>query len=350
MSDAPTVSKAVVAAFPVEGAAPLDVLAGLPLVLRAVLVAQKGGAQWIAVATSEDARAEVERVCADPRVRASLQLVTADSAAEAERKAIALAGAEYVLSRHHVVAGVNVRDASGRREAFRLLFEACRKPVDGLVSRHLNRHVSIFVSKRIVDTSITPNAISVVNFLLGVIAAGCAAMGGYAPMLVGAVLFQCNSILDGVDGELARVRFQGSKLGEWLDTISDDACNVMFYIGVGFGARAMGLAPLDWFGFAAAGLGVFTSVLYYAELVHLGAGDFYALQVQPVAQGFIGSVVGLFRLLLKKDFFILLFTVMALFGVLPWAAAVAVVGTGLTAVNAIARTVRWLGARRPEAA
>jgi phosphatidylglycerophosphate synthase len=342
---------AVVLATPVAGAAPTERLAGVPLVLRAVLTVQKQKVGRIVVVTSDAEREGVARACADPRVKVPVEVIVAASNEEGERTAAATLGGPIVTARYDEIAAagatVAVRDDAGKREAVRLLFEACRKSVDGVVSRHLNRHVSIFVSKRIVNTSITPNAISVINFFLGVAAAASVAVGGYLPMLVGAVLFQLNSILDGVDGELARVRFQGSKLGEWLDTISDDVCNVMFYAGLGLGCRAMGLEMLSWMGFAAAGLGIFTSALYYLELVQLGAGDFYALSAPEPQPGVVGAVVRFFTLVLKKDFFILLFTVMALFGVLPWAAAVALLGTSITAINAISRTVRWTLRRRP---
>ncbi len=55
----------------------------------------------------------------------------------------------------------------GKERAFYELFEACRKPLDGVVSRNLNRHISIFISKRIVHTPLTPNMMSVFTFLLG---------------------------------------------------------------------------------------------------------------------------------------------------------------------------------------
>jgi hypothetical protein len=119
----------------------------------------------------------------------------------------------------------------------------------------------------------------------------------------------------------------------------------MFYTGIGYGAQAAGLHDIAWMGFAAAGLGTLTSLLYYAELLRLGAGDFYALQWEAPKPGFIGQVEGFFRLILKKDFFILLFTVMAACSVLPWAAPIALIGTSLTAVNAVTSSVRWLNKR-----
>ncbi len=247
------------------------------------------------------------------------------------------------------VAGWTARATSpeGRRRAVRELFEACRKPVDGIVARHLNRHVSIFVSKRIVALPVTPNFVSAITFLIGVLAAVLASRGGYVPMLAGALCFQLNSILDGVDGELARVRFQFSKLGEWLDTVSDDLSNVLFYIGVGLGTAHMGgHATIAWMGWAAAAGGIGTSAMYYAELVRLGSGDFYALSWSEAPKGAAGAVYTVIRYVTKKDFFILLFVAMAALGVLPWALPIMLAGTTVTFVSATVRTARWAFGKR----
>lgn len=241
-------------------------------------------------------------------------------------------------------------EPAGRRRAVEALFDACRKPVDGLVSRHLNRHVSIFLSKRLVDTPITPNMTSVVTFLFAIAGAACVAQGGYVPMLVGAALFQWNSILDGVDGELARVRFQQSRLGQWVDTVSDDLSSLVFYGGLIVGSAALPHGTL----LAIAGAVAMASLVgmaaqYYVELVRMGSGDFYSLEwdfkKQP-KKTFFGRVADLFSLVLKKDAFIFCYLVMAVFGVLPWALAAAAVGHFIAFAAATARTIGRAAKRR----
>jgi hypothetical protein len=60
-------------------------------------------------------------------------------------------------------------------------------------------------------------------------------------MVAGFACQQIQSILDGCDGELARVRMQQSKLGAWLDTFVDDVLNVLITVAIGVGvARAGG--------------------------------------------------------------------------------------------------------------
>jgi 1L-myo-inositol 1-phosphate cytidylyltransferase / CDP-L-myo-inositol myo-inositolphosphotransferase len=213
-------------------------------------------------------------------------------------------------------------DQESRRRAFERLFEACRKPVDGLVARHLNRHISLFLSKRLVGTKVTPNMVSVVTLLLGVLAGVSVAQGGYLPILLGAFLWQWNSILDGVDGELARVRFEHSRLGQWLDTISDDFSNVVFWGALGFGSAALPWGRwLSLSGFVAAGANFAMAAVYYVQMIKMGSGDVYDIiggAQRSDAVGWRGKVETAVRYVTKKDFFVLLCLVLALLGVLPY--------------------------------
>jgi phosphatidylglycerophosphate synthase len=243
-------------------------------------------------------------------------------------------------------------EPAGRRRAFDALFDACRKSVDGLVSRHLNRHVSIAISKRIVETGLTPNMTSVITFFFALGGAACVAQGSYAGLLAGAFLFQWNSILDGVDGELARVRFQQSKLGQWIDTVADDVSSLVFYGGLAIGCAAHPHAR--WLQGAAAIAMVSLvgmAAQYYVELARLGSGDFYSLEwgfQKAPKKTFLERAAEGIALLLKKDFFIFLYLVMAVFGVLPWALPIAALGHAVAFGAATSRTIgRALRRGRP---
>lgn len=224
-------------------------------------------------------------------------------------------------------------DPQGRRRAFEQLFEACRKPVDGIVARHINRHISLFMSKRLVGTPVTPNIISGVTLLLGMLAGVSVARGGYGPILLGAFLWQWNSILDGVDGELARVRFEHSRLGQWLDTLSDDLSNIVFWAALGLAAADLPYGRwLSICGFVAAGSNLGMAAVYYVQMIAMGSGDVYDIIGAPKrsdATGLRGAIETVLRYVSKKDFFVLFCLVLALFGVLPYVLPVlAVFGVG----------------------
>jgi len=108
------------------------------------------------------------------------------------------------------------------------------KPTDGIFAR-MNRKVSIPISRQIIPFPITPNMVSL--FTLGVsFAAGVfLALGGYWNMLMGAVLSWLASVLDGCDGEVARLKLQESDFGCWLETVCDYLYYLFIFTGLTIG-------------------------------------------------------------------------------------------------------------------
>ena len=105
------------------------------------------------------------------------------------------------------------------------------KPTDGIFAR-MNRRVSIPISRQLIKFPITPNMVSLFTLALSIVAAGFFALGGYGNCIVGAVLGVWGSILDGCDGEVARLKLQASEFGCWLDTICDYTYYVITFAGI----------------------------------------------------------------------------------------------------------------------
>jgi len=61
------------------------------------------------------------------------------------------------------------------------------------------------------------------------------ALGGYWNMLTGAVLGWLSSVLDGCDGEVARLKLQESAFGCWLETMCDNLYYVFIFAGLTIG-------------------------------------------------------------------------------------------------------------------
>jgi len=104
------------------------------------------------------------------------------------------------------------------------------KSTDGIISRYLNRKMSARITKFIVDKDIdcTPNDISVISFFIGVLAFPFYVLR--VPWLAG-LLIQLSSVIDGVDGELARIKNLGSNYGAFLDTMLDRFANIIALVG-----------------------------------------------------------------------------------------------------------------------
>ena len=122
------------------------------------------------------------------------------------------------------------------------------KPTDGIFAR-LNRRISVPISRRLIQFQITPNMVSLfvlgVSFLSGLFYA----CGGYWNMLLGALLSQFSSVLDGCDGEVARLKLQESAFGCWLDTICDWFYYVFIFVGITIGLlRNSGSRNYLWWG------------------------------------------------------------------------------------------------------
>ena len=99
------------------------------------------------------------------------------------------------------------------------------KPTDGIFAR-MNRRVSIPISRQLIKSPITPNMVSLFTLALSLVAGGLFALGGYWHSLFGALLGVVGSILDGCDGEVARLKLQVSDFGCWLDSI----CDYLYYL------------------------------------------------------------------------------------------------------------------------
>lgn len=146
--------------------------------------------------------------------------------------------------------------------AERVLFQSLSKSTDGFMSRLLERRLSGWVTRRLMNTGITPNQVTLGIVALGAVAAFAFAQPGTLPKGLGALLFWCSSFLDGVDGELARLKFQETRLGGWLDLWSDNVVHMLVFSAMGVGLwRDTGNADYVRLGLAAA-FGVLMSVAW----------------------------------------------------------------------------------------
>ncbi|MCD6283470.1 NTP transferase domain-containing protein [bacterium] len=128
---------------------------------------------------------------------------------------------------------IDVDDPVAFRKAEKALLSRLRdKSSDGPVSRYLNRPISLLFSRHLVNLSITPNQISLFSFLCSLLGAGLFALGGYPALLAGGVLAQFASIIDGCDGEVARLKYQSSDFGGWFDAVLDRYADAFLLFGL----------------------------------------------------------------------------------------------------------------------
>lgn len=109
------------------------------------------------------------------------------------------------------------------------------KPTDGVVSRYLNRWLSAPLTALLLKTGVTPNQ---VTLAIGLLTIPLVAAGLWGRVMLVGLILQLASVLDGVDGELARAKGLQSRYGALLDTVMD-------YWLDSVGMLALGLALLE---------------------------------------------------------------------------------------------------------
>jgi phosphatidylglycerophosphate synthase len=134
--------------------------------------------------------------------------------------------------------------------------------------RLFHRHLSLYVTRALVPTRVSPNAVTATMFLTGLGAALLLSVPQLWAVLVAAVVIQLQGILDCTDGELARWRGQSGPTGIYLDRLGHYVTDGTLAIAVGVHADG-GLGSVG--GWTAAGLATgFLVLLTKAEtdLVH----------------------------------------------------------------------------------
>jgi CDP-L-myo-inositol myo-inositolphosphotransferase len=210
------------------------------------------------------------------------------------------------------------------RIARRLLRRSLVKSEDGPVSRLLNRSVSTRLSMALAAIRPSPDLISVLALVLGIVAAGLLAAGAG---VAGGVMVHVASIVDGMDGELARLQLRARPLGAFLDGIADRLADAAIVAGLGVWAiERSGGATAVWITVAAAA-GSMLSMASKDRIAALGLS-------RPIERGPGYALAG-------RDGRLLLVTVGALFG-RPLLALAAVALT-----SGIALVLRALSVRSP---
>ena len=116
---------------------------------------------------------------------------------------------------------IDVDDEKAFKKAENLLISNLKKASDGPVSRYLNRPLSTLLTRLLLNTNITPNHISIISFILSILGAVFFFLEGYINLMIGGILAQISSVIDGCDGEIARLKFKVTEFGGWFDAVLD---------------------------------------------------------------------------------------------------------------------------------
>lgn len=155
-------------------------------------------------------------------------------------------------------------DAPGRRDAERALYDRLGRTGDGWFTRVVDRRFSRFLTRRLLPTGVSPNQVTIMSILIGIVGGCCFATGRSEIAALGALLFLTSTIIDGCDGEIARLTFRESAFGARLDILGDNLVHLFLFGGIASGLYRRSADPT----IAALGLGLVVGVLFAMATVY----------------------------------------------------------------------------------
>jgi phosphatidylglycerophosphate synthase len=169
------------------------------------------------------------------------------------------------VSRGRATLALRIESAADLAHAEETIRRSSYKMTDAKVAR-FNRRMSLPISIALIPTPLTANQLSMMLVALGFYSAWLFSTGHYAAGVVGAFLSLAASVLDGCDGEIARLKYQESALGCWIETFGDYSYYIAIFIGLTIGAvRQTGYEAFYWIG----GLALAGTLLSFALLIYL---------------------------------------------------------------------------------
>jgi len=226
---------------------------------------------------------------------------------------------------------VQIRSAEDLRQVEKHMLAGLTKATDGYLARLINRRVSLAVTRRLMRYPVTPNHMTLVSTAIGLAAAPCFLSAAYGLQLAGALLFLLHSMLDGCDGELARLKFMASRLGGTLDFWSDNLVHMAVFacLGIGWGLASASPWPLLLAAGAAGGTLVSAALVYaHSMRGREKAGPLYTSVSMSANKSRLARLADA---LSRRDF-IYLVLLLALFGKAYWFVLAAGIGAPLFAV------------------
>jgi len=220
--------------------------------------------------------------------------------------------------------------AADARPAEMWLLRSLIKQREGFMSRHFERKISLAITRRLAVTRVTPDMMTIVSVGIGLLSAPFFLSEFPIYQLIGALLFLAHSILDGCDGELARLKFMESPHGAILDFWGDN----VVHVGV-FACMAVGLSfaqDATW----PLALGAITVI----ATLGAAACQSRAIMLDKTVGGDAAWIARFAEAFSHRDF-IYLVIVMSAVGKAHWFVIAASIGTPIFFVLLL-----WVGARR----
>lgn len=242
-----------------------------------------------------------------------------------------------ITSEVHTFLLKSLRD---RAVAEKSLAEAIRHSTLAPVAKYINKRISLPVSLFLSKLWVNPNTITGLNIIIGVFAGVFAADGHrYEMILLGALLFQVASIVDGCDGEVAKLTFRCTKFGQYADSLSDTISLGAFLVGIMAGYWRSTHSPVAFY---VGTIMLVNTAITLFWIVHYLKKNTQSASMVTFDKVYLRRLTGQPRWLLsfirfgkytlKKDIYSFCFLVFAVFGILYWWLFITAFGVTLAAI------------------
>jgi phosphatidylglycerophosphate synthase len=148
---------------------------------------------------------------------------------------------------------VHVTSTGAAREAETRLYGTLGTPIDTPLDALFHRRLSRPLTRIAIALGVTPNQVSLLSLLVGILAVWGFWRATPTSAVVGLILYAVAVVLDHSDGEVARLTLSESRLGEWLDVATDTIIHGLLVL-------AMGVTAQQVAGHGAGGLGVLAAI------------------------------------------------------------------------------------------
>lgn len=165
----------------------------------------------------------------------------------------------------------DTRAPAGAQAAARALYARLAKPNDGYLAR-FDRRLSLALTRLILPFPVTPNQITAASLLIGLLGAWWLAAPSAGRQFAGALTLWFCCLLDGCDGEIARLKLHFTPWGGDFDLLADHVAHLATFVALPVGVARLHPGA-DWripgallvSGFLACGFSVWWLVLRVPE-------------------------------------------------------------------------------------
>ena len=169
-----------------------------------------------------------------------------------------------------------IKKNSKLKEYNKQMFKDYKKSIkhaifDETLTLYILRPIAFIFVKLFYPTSITPNQVSLMTTITGIISAYFFSRGDVISFVIAGSLYFLAMVLDCVDGMIARLKNNGTAVGRIIDGVSDYIVGTSIYIGMGIGF-GKGLINVKFLPFS---YWWFIIIAAFSHIIHAMLVDYY---------------------------------------------------------------------------